>query len=433
MAVRAAGRVDLPVLQASFGEIARRHEVLRTTFDVEAGEPYQVIRPASSVPLPLVDLTCLPAPLRENEARRLADEEARRPFDLREGPLWRATLLRTGDEEHALLLTLHHVVFDDWSMGVFLRELGAVYEAFAAGRPSPLPEPAIQYADFAAWQRRWLAEGALAAQLDYWKRHLAGLQELRLPLDRPRNRATGSRGRHLAFDIPADLVDELRALSRRQGASLYMTLLAGFAALLHLYSGQEDIALGSPIANRNRAETEELIGFFVNELVLRLDLQGNPRFRELLGRVREVVLDAFAHQDASFDEVVAAVGQGRRRGQTPLVQVQFDLHNAPVSALPLPGLTLEPLPVERGEVQFDLQMSLTETESGLAGMLGYNVALFHEATVERLLRHYAALLREAARDPELRLLEFQLEERESEVYAASGSLDAVDAAESFNF
>ena len=288
--IPAALRITAPLnafaLEQSLNEIVRRHEALRTTFAAVDGRPVQVIAPALRVPLPVTDLRGLPQTERETEATRLATQEAQHPFDLARGPLVRATLLRLGAGDHVLLLTMHHIVSDGWSMGVFFRELAVLYEAYATGKPSPLPELPVQYADFAQWQRQWLQGEVLAAHLTYWKQHLAGAPEvLELPTDRPRPAVQSFRGATYPFTLPPALSTALKTLSQREGVTLFMTLLAAFKTLLHRYTGQGDLVVGAPIANRTRAEIEGLIGFFVNTLVLRTDLSGNPRFGELLGRV----------------------------------------------------------------------------------------------------------------------------------------------------
>ena len=295
-AIRMSGPLDVGALRRALSEIAARHESLRTSFTVVEGNPVQVIAPAVSVELPVVELAELSESEREAEALRLAREEAQRPFDLERGPLVRASLLRLGGEEHVLLLNMHHIVGDDWSFSVLMRELMALYEAFSQGDPSPLKELPIQYADYAVWQREWLQGEQLEAQLAYWKQQLSGAPAvLALPTDRPRPAVPSYQGANDSLALPKQLSEQLRALSQREGVTLYMTLLAAFQTLLMRYSGQEDIVVGSPIAGRTRAETESLIGFFLNTLVLRTSLSGDPSFRELLGRVREVTLGAYEH------------------------------------------------------------------------------------------------------------------------------------------
>ncbi|MCB1032626.1 MAG: non-ribosomal peptide synthetase, partial [Acidobacteria bacterium] len=299
------GRLDVAVLSRVIGEILRRHEVLRTTFETVDGRPVPRISPDLDLALPVVDLRALPDSTRRREARRLAGEEAARPFDLALGPLVRLSLLRLGDDEHLVLLTLHHIVSDGWSMSLLGSEVAALYRAFVAGESSPLPELPIQYLDFAAWQRAWLAGEVLDEQMDYWREHLAGAPPLiELPTDRPRTTAPQDRGAQRPVHISAQATEALQALGRRSGATLFMTLLSAFQALLWRYGGQDDILVGSPIAGRNRIETEGLIGFFVNTLVLRGNLSGDPGFELLLANNREVVLEAHAHQDLPFEKLV---------------------------------------------------------------------------------------------------------------------------------
>src|SRR6185436_10309618 len=344
-AIELTGRLDVPALAAAFGEVVRRHEAFRTTFSFVEGEPAQVVAEPAAFALPLVDLQGLPRPGNvEAESRRLAAAEARRPFDLgdpRGGLMLRATLLRQGAERHTILLTMHHVASDGWSLGVLVREIGALYAAFAAGRPSPLPELPVQYADFAAWQRRHLSGERLAGELAWWRGRLAGMPPaLDLPTDRPRQAVPSGRGAVQVFSIDREGRAGLTALSRRHGTTLFMTLLAGFAALLGRHAGQDDLAVGTPIAGRTRVEIEPLIGFFVNTLVLRADLSGDPGFGELLGRVREATLAAYAHQEVPFERLVEDLAPERDMGRLPLVQVLFSLQNAPSAPLQLPGLTL---------------------------------------------------------------------------------------------
>ncbi|WP_164013943.1 non-ribosomal peptide synthetase [Pyxidicoccus trucidator] len=395
------GTLDVGAMEQSLTELVRRHEVLRTTF----GEgPVQVIHPAAPVPLAVVDLSPLPEARREPEARRLALEEVRRPFDLVKGPLLRATLLRVSASRHLLLLTLHHIVSDGWSMGVLVRESAALYAAFCAGQPSPLPEPAVQYADYAVWQRGWLQGEALEAQLSWWREHLFGAPPaLELPTDFPRPAVAGLKGAKLQRVLPRGLVDALNALCQREGTTLFMSLLAGFQVVLSRYSGQEDFIIGTDIANRNHVETEGLIGFFINQLALRARLDGEPSFRELLGRVRRTTLGAYAHQDLPFEELVRVVNPDRGQGHAPLFQVKLVLQNQPHSTLEVPGLTLREEPVSAGTSRLDLTLALVESPRGLEVACEYRTDLFQEETIDRLVRHLATVLEAAAARPEARL------------------------------
>ena len=404
-AVRLKGALDADALARALGEIVRRHESLRTTFAVRDGQPVQVIAPVGRVTMPVVDLTDRPGPAREPEARRLAAEEARTGFDLTRGPLLRARLLRLDEREHILLLTMHHIISDGWSIGVLVRELTLLYDAFSHGRPSPLPELPIQYADFAEWQREYLSGAVLEQQLAYWKRQLGGeIPALDLPTDRPRPAVQTSVGDSLTREIPAAVVESLRAVCRQEGASLFMGLLAVFDLLLHRYTGQEDFTVGSPIANRNRAEIEPLIGVFINTLVLRADLSGRPTFRELLRRVRETTLGAYAHQDLPFEMLVEALQVERDLSRSPLFQVMFILQNAPTGvtrrAAAGPALEMEQIEIGTGTSTFDLTFSLSETAAGLEVSAEFNTDLFDHATIARLLGHYETLLRAAPAEPD---------------------------------
>jgi amino acid adenylation domain-containing protein len=392
-AVRLMGALDVTALERTLNEIVRRHEVLRTTFAEAGGRPVQVIAPEWQVPLPVVDLSDLPEAERESEAQRLAAGEAQQPFDLAHGPLLRATLLKLGTEEHTALFTVHHSVADGWSVGVLIREIATLYEAFSAGKPSPLPELSIQYADYAHWQREWLQGEMRDRQLAYWRRQLRGSPPvLELPTDHPRPAVQSSNGSHMWFRLPQELSDAVKTLSRQEGVTVFMTLLAAFQTLLYRYTGQEDICVGTPIANRNRAEIEGLVGFFVNTLVMRTDLSGQPSFREVLRRVREVALGAYAHQDLPFEVLVEALQPQRDLSHTPLFQVMFVLDNTPRTPIELPGLSLSPLEAESGTAQFDFTLSMSEGAHGLGGYVEYNTDLFDPATVERMVGHFQTLL-----------------------------------------
>ncbi|HSF40240.1 MAG TPA: amino acid adenylation domain-containing protein, partial [Thermoanaerobaculia bacterium] len=410
LAFRVRGPLAAGALAGALSEVVRRHEALRTTFTRVDGEPVQVISPPEARPLPVADLSALPEEAREAEAGRLAREESFRPFDLRRGPLFRAALLRLAASEHRLLLTMHHIVSDGWSLGVLLREISALYAAFAEGRPSPLAGLPVQYPDFALWQRRWLEDGVLAAQLSWWRERLGGdLPVLELPADRPRPATPSQRGAFERLDLPADLAGRLRELSRRQGATLYMTLLAAFDTLLYRYTGQDDLLVGSPVAGRTRAEVEGLIGFFVNTLVLRAGLAGDPGFSPLLARVRESVLGAWAHQDVPFERLVEELAPERDLSRSPLFQVLLTFENA--SPLPLslgPGIDLAAEAVGTGTAKFDLSVGFQEIPGGLAGVAEYATDLFDAVTVQRMLGHLGTLLQGIAADPAARVSELPL-------------------------
>ncbi|BAY48347.1 McnC protein [Scytonema sp. HK-05] len=428
-AFRLTGSLNLTALEQTFNEIVRRHEALRTTFVILEGQPVQVIAPILNVSLAVRDLQQLPqvvvAPTprdqREKEARRLMTQEAQRPFNLSTDPLLRVTLLRLDEAEHILVLNMHHIVSDGWSIGVLIREIALLYTAFASNQRSPLPELPIQYADFAYWQRQWLQGDVLAKQLGYWQKQLEGVSMLNLPTDRPRPAAPTYRGARQFLQLPKSLSEALETLSQQEGVSLFMTMLAAFQILLYRYTQQEDIAVGSPIANRNRSEIEGLIGFFVNSLVLRTDLSGNPTFRSLLSRVRDVALEAYAHQDLPFEKLVEELHPERNLNQNPLFQVVFALQNAPMSALELPELTLSPLPFDSETTRFDLEFHLWERASkggasltpenglwvnnseGISGFVIYSTDLFDDSTITRMLGHFQTLLESIVAHPEQRI------------------------------
>jgi amino acid adenylation domain-containing protein len=408
-AVRLGGSLDVAVLERGINEIIRRHEALRTTFATVNDRPVQVVAPALSVPLPVVDLEALSEVQQQAEMQRLAVEEAQWPFDLAHGPLVRTTVLRLGEREHVLLVMTHHVASDGWSVGVFMGEIVTLYEAFSAGRPSPLPGLPVQYADFAVWQRQWLQGEVLEAQFAYWKGQLGGeAPVLELPTDRPRPPVQTFNGAIEPFVLPPILTKSLRALSQQEKVTLFMTLLAAFDTLLQCYTGEDDIVVGTPIANRNRREIEGLIGFFVNTLVLRTDLSGNPTFRELLGRVREVTLEAYAHQDLPFEMLVEELQPKRDLSRTPLFQVLFVLQNAPMPFRVQSDSTFSWLELDTGTSKFDLTLSMIEGEHELTGKLEYNADLFDAATIARLADHFLVLLRSIVSDPEQRVTKVPL-------------------------
>ena len=427
-ALRLTGSLNLIALEQTFNEIVRRHETLRTRFGIVEGQLVQAIAPTLKVSLPVVDLRDLLADARELQAKQLIEQESQRPFDLATGPLLRLTLLKLDETEHILLLNLHHIVSDDWSIGVLIRELKAIYTAFALKQPCPLPELPLQYADFAHWQREWLQElGAthespLQAQLAYWRQQLGGIERLNLPSDRPKPARQTYQGAIQFLELPKSIREALEALSQQEGVTLYMTLLAAFQTLLYRYTQQEDIAVGSPIANRNRSEIEGLIGFFVNSLVLRTDLSGNPTFQELLGRVREVTLGAYAHQDVPFEKLVEELHCQRSLNDHPLFQVIFALQNAPMESLELPELTLSTLTIDFKTTRFDLEFHLWEATNdfrslwgerwkhskGLRGVVVYNTDLFDEATITRMVGHFETLLEGIVANPQARIADLPL-------------------------
>ncbi|HEY7617539.1 MAG TPA: condensation domain-containing protein, partial [Terriglobales bacterium] len=409
-AIRLELILDVAALKSALNKIVQRHEALRTTFVARDGQPEQVIAASLHVGLPVVDLRDVPQDARQGEARRLAQEEARRPFDLGVGPLIRTSLLRLEEAEYWFLLTMHHIVSDGWSMDVFFGELSKLYGAYGRGEEPGLEELAIQYADYALWQREWLHGEVYQQQLGYWRGRLAGMPVLELPGDRRRPAALSYRGAHQELRLADDLAEGLRGLGEGEGATLFMTLLAGFVVLLHRYSGQDDIVVGTPIANRNRAEIEGLIGFFVNSLVLRVDVSGDPSFRELVRRVKEVALGGYAHQDLPFEKLVEELHPQRDLSRNPLFQVMFQLLTElrpATSAMSVePGLT--PVAVERGTTQFDMAIDLWAGSDGLSGQVEYSTDLFNHATITRLISHYCTLLESAAADPGQRISELPL-------------------------
>ncbi len=408
-ALRVVGSLDLGALRRAFDEVVRRHEALRTAFASIDGRPVQVIAPSQPVPLEVVDLSGFPPEERRAEAERQAEEETRRPFDLATGPLFRASLFRLDEGDHAVLLTMHHIITDGWSFGVAAGELAALYGAFREGRPSPLPEPAIQYADYALWQREWLRGEAKERLLDYWRRHLDGVRPLELPTDRPRPPVRSARGDLRWFSLPRGLSDSLAELGRREGATPFMTLLAAFQLLLARSSEQETFAVGSPIANRNRAEVEGLVGYFINMLALRADLSGNPTFRELLGRVREAALGGYEHQDLPLELLVEALHPERDASRTPLFQAMFVLQNNQMPDVVPAGLTLEPFGGSgTGTAKFDLSLAMAETPEGLVGSLEYATDLFDGSTIDRMLGRFRGLLEAVVADPDRRASDLDL-------------------------
>jgi amino acid adenylation domain-containing protein len=399
VAFRMSGPLDAAALGWALSEIVRRHEILRTTFEVLDEEPVQLIAAPHDLTPTLTDLSALPVSEREGEAERLAREEVRRPFDLARGPLLRAALVRLAADEHVLLLTLHHIVSDGWSQGVLVRELGALYEARAAGRRHALDEPAIQYADFAEWQRAWLRGEELERQTGYWRGRLEGAPpSLDLPADRPRPPVQSFNGARESFTLSRGLSAGLAELGRREDATLFMTLLAAFKVLLYRYTGQSDIVVGTPVAGRNREELEGLIGFFVNTLALRTDLSGDLTFRELLGRVREAALGAYAHQDLPFEMVVEELQPARDASRNPLFQVMFALQNTPEADVARSELVISPVEVETGRAQFDLTLDVAEADGQIRGSLIYNTDLFDARTVRLMAEHLRVLLEGVAAD-----------------------------------
>lgn len=410
-AFRLRGPLDPSALQKAFETVVARHEVLRTVFHDVDGTPMQIVEAGRPVKLAVLDWTGDPS---DERIRSVLAEEARRPFDLSRDLMIRGTLvhMRTGD--HVLLITLDHIAGDGWSKGVLFRELGALYETFARGGAPSLPPLPIQYSDYAEWQRRWLETGPLEPQLAYWRSQLAGIPAtLELATDHPRPASQSYRGARETLAVPEDVVEALHALAREERVTLFMILLAAFQVLLHRYTGETDIVVGTPIAGRNRAETEGLIGFFANMLALRADLSGEPAFREVLGRARETALDAYDHQDMPFEKLVEVLRPPRVANSTPIFQVVLTLQNTPPDALVLPGLEVEPLDVDTGATPFDFILNVMEKPDGLALQLRYCTDLFDAATARRMLGHYRTLLAAAVENPDRSIRELPiLTERE---------------------
>jgi aspartate racemase len=390
-ALRVTGALDVQALGQALNEIVRRHEALRTTFRSVDGEAVQVITPPAAVPLPVTDLRTANDP--RSRAVQIVADQASQPFNLSQDPLMRACLLRLGDEDHLILCTIHHIVSDHWSMGIFFKELAELYGAFTAGRPSPLPELPVQYADFASWQRKQLDGKAHDRLVAYWTERLRDLPPtLELPTDRPHPKIPTGRGAAHGFTIDRRLVSDLEAVSRQEGLTLFMTLTAALKILLHRWAGIEDVVIGAPIAGRRSIEIERLIGFFVNTLVLRTSLAGAPTVRELLARVRDTALGAYAHQDLPFEYLVELLRPERSRSHTPIVQVMFSLQNVPQTEVTLPGLALTAERIDNGTAKFDLAFNLVEAPEGLSCRIEYSTDLFDAGTIERLEKRFVTVL-----------------------------------------
>ena len=409
IAVRLNGQLNMAALEETLREIVNRHEALRTTFGVVDGQPMQIISPVVTMSLPLEDLSDLDEHEREAETSRRAQQEALEPFNLSTGPLMRTKLLRLGSEEHVALFTMHHIISDAWSLGVFVKEVEALYSAFVQGQPSPLPELTVQYPDFADWQREWLSGDLLEQQLSYWREQLSGAAwVLQLPTTHSRPAVKTYQGKTHPFVLSEELSDELQRLSKKEGVSLFMILLAAFNVLLYRYTQQRDILVGSPIAGRNRSETEKLIGFFVNTLVLRTRVDGNESFTQLLQQVREMCLEAYAHQDLPFEKLVEELEPERSMSHTPLFQVMFAMQNAAVGSPELPELRLSAMDVGVEIEKFDLSLGMEETERGLGGSLGYNTDLYDDATIERMVNHFQCLIESIVTNPNEPVAELSL-------------------------
>lgn len=409
-AIRLSGKLNTAALEKSINEIIKRHESLRTTFASEDGKPVQVISDPTEFKIQIIDLSALPETERDHETMGLLEEEAHSPFNLAEGPLFRAGLLKIADEEHIIVFNMHHIISDGWSVGVLVNEVAALYVAFSKDLPSPLPDLPIQYADFAHWQRKWLDGEVLEKQINYWKKQLAGSPPLlELPTDRQRPAVQTFNGSKETIRLSKELSGALLELSRKEGVTPFMTLLAAFQTLLHRYSGQDEILVGSPIANRTHSKMENLIGFFVNTLVMKADFIDNPNFSDLLRQVRETALGAYAHQDLPFEKLVEEIQPQRDLSHSPLFQVAFALQNAPAQeVMELPDLTLSAVSSESGVAKFDLTLTMIETGEDIVGSLEYNTDLFEKAAILRMINHFTALLEGIAAEPETEIADLPM-------------------------
>ncbi|HEY7816951.1 MAG TPA: condensation domain-containing protein, partial [Vicinamibacteria bacterium] len=407
-AARVSSEIDVALLAEALNEISRRHEVLRTTFGAEDGRPFQRISATGSVRLALVDLQAVCESRHTKEVERLVREQSSRPFDLGQGPLIRTVLLRLSPGENAIVISLHHIISDGWSLGVLLRELVTIYSAFRDGKESPLPALGIQYADYARWERELLSQDYLADQLSYWRRQLSNLPVLNLPTDRPRPSIQSRRGATLDFELGPRLHQSLTELSRSEKGTLFMTLMAALKVLLSRYSGQDDIVVGSAIAGRDRPDLEPLIGFFVNMLVMRTSLSGDPTFRELTRRAREVALSAYAHQRVPFEKLVEELQPDRDLSREPLFQVAMSVDRYRMEIPSTAGFPCAPLPVDSGTAKFDMTWFFLDGGKKLVGSIQYSLDLFDRSTILRALNHLETLLESVVANPDRHLSEIAL-------------------------
>jgi acyl carrier protein len=423
--VRLTGQLNLEALRRAFNELVRRHEVLRTNFAIIAGQPVQLISRSLTLELPLIDLKKLPEALREKEAQCIIEREAQYHFNLATDSLLRVNLVRLAEDEHIALMTTHHIVMDGWSMSVLIREVAALYEMFAAGKESSLPELPIQYADFAVWQQNWLRGEALETELAYWQQQLAGVSMLKLPADKPRPPIQTFAGRVETFSLSSELTNGVRSLSRQSGNTVFMTMVAAFKILLQRYTGQDDIVIGSGNANRNRFETEPLLGCFFNWLVLRTDLSGNPTFRELLWRVRTVTLGAYAHQDLPFEKLLEKLQPERETSHSPLFQVALTFQNFPQQMIELRGLKLTPVTSSSRVAKFDMNLAIEDSADRIHGIWEYNTDLFEATTIRRMIGQLQTLMKNIVENPdqEIEKIEMSTEKENSElIYAFDENL-----------
>ncbi|MEO5804583.1 MAG: condensation domain-containing protein, partial [Verrucomicrobiota bacterium] len=408
-ALRLSGDLNISALEKSLNVIIERHEALRTNFISDAGNPVQTIRSQAKLEISVFDLISRTPQQREDETEKLIMAESQKPFDLTSDLLLRATLIRLDSREHILILNMHHIVSDEWSLRVLFQELTALYQNFVGGKSCSLPELPIQYADYALWQRECLQGENLKREIDYWKNQLGeNFSPLELPTDHPRPALQTYNGVIRSLALPRNILTSLNDLSRREGVTLFMSLLAAFKALLHRYTSQEQIAIGSPISGRNKIETENLIGFFVNTLVLRTNVSGEITFRELLARVREVTLGAYAHQELPFEKLIEELQPHRDAGNLSFIQVMFALHSSSESDLKLLGLEAKFLDVETKTAKFDLTFVIRENAEGLTLVLEYNTDLFEGETIERMLRQYGRLLEGIVENPEQKISRLNL-------------------------
>lgn len=432
--MRFGGRLNVATVEQSLNEIVRRHEILRTAIQIVDGQPLQIIEPDLRPGLSHVDLSGLDEPVKKTVAERVIREQTQRLFNLSSGSMLRATLVAMGPSDHLMVIILHHLVTDAWSNSLLISEMGRLYKRFGQGLPSALAELPIQYADYAEWQRQWEQHETLAAQLHYWTRQLAGAPRLlELPVDHPHPPVRTFRREHHAFTWPLELSTAINALGRSEDVTLFMILLAAYQLLLHRYTGQDRISIGSPVANRRRSETKALLGCFINVVVLCTDLRGNPKFRELLHRVREMTLGAYAHQDVHFEQLVKALQPERDPAHTPLVQATFTFQNVPLETPEMPGLVLRPVDVGIPAVEHDLSLIMESRANILSGVLVYNSDLFEAATIERMLTHLRSILEQVTGDPDVAILRINLPVNSASANGGPNSRHTRDEAEAFAF
>ncbi|MCA9944681.1 MAG: hypothetical protein KC449_14425 [Anaerolineales bacterium] len=399
-AVRLQGNLNLPALEASIQEVVNRHESLRTKIVAANGRPQQQIQQQMIAPLPVTDLTDLQGDELETAVQQHTDAEAQAPFDLANGPLFRARLLKLQANDHILLLTMHHIISDGWSIGILIREIATLYQTKVANQPSPLAKIPVQYADFATWQREWLQGETLEKQLAYWGEQLADTAVVDLPTDHPRPTVQTFAGARHYFTVAPDVASQFHQLTHAENATLFMGLLGAFNLLLHIYSRQTDISVGTPVAGRNRNQLESTIGLFINTLVMRNQIDPQASFRDLLKQIRQTTLDAFAHQDVPFEKLVEELHPPRDPSRTPFFQHLFILQNAPMQSVKLPGVTLTPLQPNKASSLFDLTLTMWDDDQGMRGYLEYNTDLFCDETMARFVTHFQQLMRQIGQQPD---------------------------------